>query len=125
VGWFFWGGGKTLSLAALFAYPFAVVGVVVGAFAQFLWRAAQSAGSGSPKVVFARVPSAAKWGAMLFGLGGLALTLGWLYRPYSLGWLELLGAVVNSLPYAFLLSLLGGATVALAAGEKNTCGPRP
>lgn len=112
---FFIEGGKTLSLGVLAAYPVAIVGAAVGAIAQLLWRKVSGGSSPRPSPAFLRVPGQAKRAAVAFGFAGLAVGMGWLYRTYSLGWLEILGATVNSLPYAFFLSFLGGAAGALAS----------
>lgn len=106
-------GGKTLSLGALAAYPVAIVGAAVGAMAQLLWRKISTSGSPQPSRSFLRVPRHAKWGALVLGLAGLGVGMGWLQKIYSFGWLEILGGILNSLPYALFLSFLGGAAGAL------------
>lgn len=115
---FFIEGGKTLSLGVLAAYPVAIVGAAVGALAQLLWRKVLAGRSPQPSPAFVRVPRQAKWAAVVLGFTGLVVGIGWLYRPYSLGWIEILGATVNSLPYGFLLSFLGGAIGGLASAVR-------
>ncbi|MCX7597422.1 MAG: hypothetical protein N2512_00950 [Armatimonadetes bacterium] len=110
---FFIEGGKTFSLAVLAAYPTAVIGAGVGSVAQLLWRKIIGRRSPRPQPTFARVTKRAKWAAIGFGFAGLLMGFGWLYRPYSAGWIEISGAAVNSFPYGLFFSFMGGALAAL------------